>query len=111
MRQVYNYRQESQQCRENLYFDYSVSKGLSMNSVIKAAAIVAAVATLVFGSHTSLRRAHPQLPYEEINAYFDGAKWVSGSTQCDGSREVTIIKPVAKSKSIHLTSFLKSAPA
>jgi hypothetical protein len=51
-----------------------------------------------------------QLPYEEINAYYDGAKWVS-----DGSREVTIIKPISKpigesGSTIRLTSFQKSAP-
>jgi hypothetical protein len=55
--------------------------------------------------------ANAQLPYEEMNAYYDGAKWVSGATQCDGSREVTIVKPIGKSETaIRLTSFPKSAP-
>jgi hypothetical protein len=52
-----------------------------------------------------------QLPYEEVNAFADGAKWVSGSTQCDGSRNITILKPIGTSNSIHLMSFPKSEPA
>src|SRR5262244_1440452 len=84
-----------------------------MNNAIKATAIVAALAALAFGLRPApvLRNAHVQLPYVEINAYFDGGKWANGSTQCDGPREVTIIKPIENSQHIHLTSFFKSAPA
>ena len=51
-----------------------------------------------------------QLPYEEHNAYYDGAKWVNGATQCDGSREVTIVKPVGKTNTVRMTTFPKSQP-
>jgi hypothetical protein len=52
-----------------------------------------------------------QYPYEEINAYYDGAKWVGGATQCDGSREVTIVKPVGNSNTVRVMTFPKSQPA
>ena len=52
-----------------------------------------------------------QYPYEEINAYYDGTKWVRGGIQCDGNREVTIVKPVGKSSSVRMMMFPKSQPA
>jgi hypothetical protein len=56
-------------------------------------------------------RNAPQLPYEEVNAYFENGNWSTGGTQCDGSREVTIIKPIGETKSVHLMSFLKASPS
>ncbi|MDT4956167.1 MAG: hypothetical protein QOH63_1638 [Acidobacteriota bacterium] len=93
-----------------------------MKTVIKAIGLTVSVWALLLSSAQHSRGvvtaghseaatlAGLQYPYEEINAYFDGAKWVSGGTQCDGSREVTIVKPVGKSNNIRVTAFQKSAP-
>jgi hypothetical protein len=94
-----------------------------MKTIFKAVGLVVSVCVLLLSSIQHSRATisavrsevagfvMAQLPYEEINAYYDGTKWVSGATQCDGSREVTIIKPVGESGStIRLTTFPKSAP-
>jgi hypothetical protein len=93
-----------------------------MKPSIKAIGLAVSVSALLFSSiqHSqgTISPSHSgapalvemQLPYEEINAYYDGAKWVSGGTQCDGSREVTIVKPVGESGTINVTTFPKSAP-
>jgi hypothetical protein len=93
-----------------------------MKTVIKAIGLTVSVGALLLSSAQHSRgvvsNEHPkaaalvrlQYPYQEINAYFDGAKWVSGGTQCDGSREITIVKPVGKSNNIRVTAFQKSAP-
>jgi hypothetical protein len=93
-----------------------------MRPIIKAIGLAVSVSALLLSSTKHSQGTIPagnmvaeslvnaQLPYEEINAYYDGAKWVSGATQCDGSREVTIVKPIGKSNNIHLTTFQKNAP-
>lgn len=94
-----------------------------MKTVFKAVGLAVSVCALLLSSTQHSRGTisavrsdaaglvEAQLPYEEINAYYDGTKWVSGATQCDGSREVTILKPIGESGSgIRLTSFQKRAP-
>ena len=93
-----------------------------MKTSIKTVALALSLGALLFSSvqHSkavvSAGPSHAatlprlQLPYDEINAYFDGAKWVSGGIQCDGGREVTIVKPVGKSSAIRLMTFPKSEP-
>lgn len=93
-----------------------------MKTVVKAIGLAVSVSALLIsstphsqGTSSNVASIAPtlasaQYPYEEINAYYDGTKWVSGGTQCDGSREVTIVKPVGKSNTIRLTTFQKSQP-
>lgn len=93
-----------------------------MKTIIKAIGLAVSVSALLIsstshsqgtssnGSSIVPTLASAQYPYEEINAYYDGAKWVGGGTQCDGSREITIVKPVGKSNAIRLTIFPKSQP-
>jgi hypothetical protein len=93
-----------------------------MKPIIKAIGLAVSVSALLLTStqHSqgTISAGHPnaaiptkmQLPYEEINAYYDGGKWVSGGIQCDGSREVTIVKPVGKSSAVRVTTFPKSEP-
>jgi hypothetical protein len=94
-----------------------------VKTIFKAVALAISLSVLLLSSTQHSRGTIPaahsdaarlveaQLPYEEINAYYDGTKWVSGATQCDGSREVTIVKPIGKSETaIRVTTFPKSAP-
>lgn len=83
-----------------------------MKNFSKATVVVTALFVIALASRPSRSVGTvPQLPYEEVNAYFDGAKWSSGSTQCDATREVTIIKPIGQSNSVRWTSFQKATPA
>lgn len=91
-----------------------------MKAAITALGLVISVCALTFSgtfkpqastNDSSGATAAMQLPYEEVNAFADGAKWVGGSTQCDGSREITILKPIGKTNSTRLMSFPKSEPA
>jgi hypothetical protein len=94
-----------------------------MKTIFKAVGLVVSVSVLLLSSThhsqgtTAARhseaaaRANPQLPYEEINAYYDGTRWVAGGIQCDGNREVTIVKPVGRSNAVRVMTFPKSVPA
>jgi hypothetical protein len=92
-----------------------------MGTILKAIGLVVSAGALLLSSthyspgkisagHSSPALANPQLPYEEINAYYDGMKWIGGGVQCDGSREVTIVKPVGQSNAVRVMTFPKSAP-
>jgi len=93
-----------------------------MTTIIKAVGLAVSMSALLLSStqHSqgTISAGHAdtttlveaQYPYQEINAYYDGAKWVSGGIQCDGSHEVTIVKPVGKSSAVRATTFLKSEP-
>ena len=83
-----------------------------MKNLIGTIAALSVLVMLAFGSQPSSasETGAVQLPYEEIDAYFDGREWATGSTQCDGNREVTIIKPIGESTSVHWISFLKTSP-
>jgi hypothetical protein len=97
-------------------------KELDMKPIIKAIGLAVSVSALLFSSTQRLQGTvsaghsnattlgEMQLPYEEINAYYDGSRWISGGTQCDGGREVTIVKPVGKSSTMRVTTFQKSEP-
>ncbi|MDT4895428.1 MAG: hypothetical protein QOH25_505 [Acidobacteriota bacterium] len=94
-----------------------------MKTIIKAIGLALSVSALLLSSTqhsqgtSSAGRSDVsalvdvQYPYEEINAYYDGAKWVRGGIQCDGSREITIVKPVGKSRNVRVMMFPKSQSA
>jgi hypothetical protein len=93
-----------------------------METIIKAIGLAVSVSALLLsatqhsqgtiaaGRSDAMTLVNAQYPYQEINAYYDGAKWVGGGIQCDGSREVTIVKPVGKSSNVRVTTFPKSEP-
>ena len=93
-----------------------------MKTIIKAVGLIVSASALLLSStqhsqgtiSTGRFDATPlvavQYPYEEINAYYNGAKWVRGGIQCDGSHEITIVKPVGKSRSVRVMMFPKSRP-
>ncbi len=93
-----------------------------MKTILKAFGLTLSVSALLLSSTRHSQGTSPagrsgattlagaQYPYEEINAYYNGTRWVSGGTQCDGSREVTIVKPAGNLNTVRVTCFLKSQP-